>query len=122
MIQEFKKEYDEVLIENNLPSEMKKISLPEDWWSTHNSYEIFLNKNMKLVKLNTAKVRSISEISFQGWDIKKGDFNQESENQKKIFTREDKDKIKFASFIGFLVVVIGIVILISYGIAETIRW
>ena len=112
----------EIPIGNNNLDELNRVSLPENWWSSQNSYEMFSKKNVKIVNINGVKSSNRTEIDFPGWNIKKGDFTGEFASEKRIMTKKEKEKMEKLALFGYLVFAAALIILISYGIAETIRW
>jgi hypothetical protein len=122
MVQDLEGRFDEISVDNNSPDRISKVLLPENWWSSQNSYDVFSNKNIKLVKFNQAKTRSRTGLNFPGWNIKDGDFNGNNNNDVRLLSRQDKQRIQRVSFFSFMVIVVTMIILISYGIAETIKW
>ncbi len=123
MRQEFEKNYHgELPIVNNTPEELSKVSLPDNWWSSQNSYEIFSEKNVKIVDLNRVKNSNRSEIDYPGWEVEDGDFIGEFGSEKRILTKRQRETVEKLELFGFVLLAAGVIILISYGIAETIRW
>jgi hypothetical protein len=112
----------EIPISNNCIDELNRVSLPENWWSSQNSYEMFSKKNVKIVNINGVKSANRTEIDFPGWNIKKGDFTGEFASENRILTKQEKEKMEKLALFGYLVFAAALIILISYGIAETIRW
>ena len=113
---------DEIPIRNNQPDELNMVNLPNNWWSSQNSYEMFSKKNVKIVNLSGVKAPSRDEIEVRGWNIKEGDFTGEFVSEKRILTKKERVRAEKLILLGFLVLVAAFIILISYGIAETIRW
>ncbi len=113
---------DEIPIKNNRLDELNIIELPDKWWSSQNSYEMFSKKNVKILDINSMKTSERDEIEVTGWDIRKGDFMGEFVSEQRILTKKDRVRVEKLILFGFLVLVAAIIILISYGIAETIRW
>ena len=113
---------DEIPIKNNRLDELNIIELPDKWWSSQNYYEMFSKKNVKILDINSMKTSERDEIEVTGWDIRKGDFMGEFVSEQRILTKKDRVRVEKLILFGFLVLVAAIIILISYGIAETIRW
>ncbi|MDP2300929.1 MAG: hypothetical protein Q8N03_00725 [Ignavibacteria bacterium] len=98
------------------PSKDHFINLPENWWTSQNSYEHALRKpKPALHLLKPEQKSSITEYELphvKGWNVKSGDYRVKVDEPERDYI---KDKAKFNSriLIGAIIVTFILITLIS---------
>jgi hypothetical protein len=91
-----------------------RVYVSDKWWHSETSLDTASKENLRIIKL--------SRTLFPGWDIKKGDYKVDlnDEDILKEFKKPDRDKIKMIGFAFTIIVVVLIVLYVSITLGNSI--
>lgn len=99
-----------------------RVYVSDKWWHSETSLDTASKENLRIIKLSRTQKSASKTFLFPGWDIKKGDYKVDlnDEDILKEFKKPDRDKIKMIGFAFTIIVVVLIVLYVSITLGNSI--
>ncbi|PKL82399.1 MAG: hypothetical protein CVV24_10325 [Ignavibacteriae bacterium HGW-Ignavibacteriae-3] len=110
----------EMLIENNQPEDLFKVTIPKKWWYVQNSYNTQIENGPKIIKLFRGRKSGRITANFNGWDISQGDFLSNPDNNKRILTLRQRERRTFLILGAFCFLSCLVILYVSVLLSRTI--
>ena len=112
----------EYSVYKNNPVGSFKVYVPDKWWHSETSLDPASKENLRIIKLTRNRKSASKTFLIPGWDIKKGDYKVDlnDEDNLKEFNKADRNKIKMLGFAFTIIVVVLIVLYVSITLGNSV--